>query len=389
MTKKAEKEIAVKEGINAPVKMNVTDAALIKLKKKFEKLPDVTTKDGYEVIRLGLGELRTIRTGASKHKTGLKAEAIAYNKRVDVAYNHIIAAVAAMENPWKAAKDAEDAKKEAAKKEKRQAEETRKFAINQKINEIREIAFSFTDETSEAIREQIDAVKEIQITKDVYEEFVTAAQMAVIDVKTRLEALLENVVKREEADAERKIEDERLADERKKLDDEKAATDKETERLKTIGDNLDHIKNLPFGYDGSDSSEISLGLASLEAMVVTDEEFAEFTDDAEKLKAETIVKLKTLESQAREREDLKKKQEELDEREKKADEEAEAAAEETRLAEEKEAQVKKDKKAEKENKKLAAEKYESTLACMLQFKDMNQLLDAIIKGDIENLTYGA
>lgn len=395
MTKKAgEKEIVVKEGINAPIALNVTDAVLNKLKKKFEKIPDLTKKEGYEFVRVGLGELRTLRTDTGKSKTILKKEAIAYNKRVDTEFNRVIEIITAIEEPMKVAKDAEDKKKEAARDEKRKAEETRKFAINQKINEIREIAFSFTDETSEAIREQIDAVKEIQITKDTYEEFVTAAQMAVIDVKTRLEALLENVVAWEEADAERKLEDERLAGERKKLDEEKAAADKETERLKVIGQNLDHIKDLPFGYDGSDSSEISLGIASLAALVITEDEFAEFTEAAKTAKAETLVKLKALDSQAKEKEELQKKKEELDEREKKADEDREAAAEETRLAEEKEAQAKKDKKAQKENKKLAAEKEEAAIKALRSILDLDldldsamMILQAIQSGKIPNVTY--
>lgn len=388
MTKKAaEKEIAVKEGVKAPIKLNVTDAVLNKLKKKFEKIPDLTKKEGYEFIRVGLGELRTLRTGAGKHKKDLKEEAIAYNKRVDTEFNRVIEIITSIEEPMKAAKDAEDAKKEAIKEEKRKKEETRKFAINQKINEIREIAFSFTDETSEAIREQIDVVKGIQITKDIYEEFKTAAEMAKIDVKTRLEALLENVVKREEADAERKLEEARLADERKKLDEEKAANDKEIERLKPISDNLDHIKNLPFSYDGRSSAALELAIANLEASPITEDVYQEFTKDANKAKEEALVKLKTLESQAKEKEELQKKKEDLDEREKKAGEEVEAAAEEIRLAEEEQVQEKKDKKALKENKKVAAEKYDTTLSVMAGYKDMNQLLDDIIAGVIPNVVY--
>jgi hypothetical protein len=395
MTKKAEKEITVKKNINAPIKLNVTDAALAKLKKKFEKVPDVSKKDAYEFVRVGLGELRTLRTGAGKHKATLKAEAIAYNKRVDAEYNRVIEAIEAIEGPMKAAKDAEDAKKEAIREEKRKAEELRKFNINQKINEIREIAFSLTDETSEAIRKEIDTIKGIQITKDVYEEFLTAAQMAVIDVKTKLEALLENVVAREKADAERKLEDERLAKEREKLDEEKAAADKETERLKAIADNLDRIKNLPFGYDGSDSSDIALGIASLEAMIVTEDEFDEFTENAEKFKTDTLIKLKALESQAKEKEDLQKKKEELDERERKANEEREAAEEEARLAEEKALQEKEAKKAQEKDKELHAKRKQEALdaleeCCINQDTIQNtvhRILESIMSGGIPHVHY--
>ena len=365
MTKKAvTKEVAVKEGINAPIKLNVTDATLGKLEKKFAKVPDVSKKEGYEFVRVGLGELRTLRTGIGKYKGELKAEAIAYNKRVDTEYNRVIDVITAMEEPMKVAKDAEDAKKEALKEEKRKKEEDRKFKINQKINEIREIAFSFTDETSEAIREQVDAVKEIQITKDIYEEFVTAAQMAVIDVKTRLEALLENVVKREEADAERKIEDERLAKERQEFDDKKAADDKETERLKSIGALLDAIKDLPFKYQDSSSSDLEIAISSLEIMPVKEDEFAEFCEDAETFKAESLKRLGSIKKQAEDKETLQEKQEELDEREKKANENRETAAEEVRLAEEKEAQAKKDKKAEKENKALQEKREQETIVAI-------------------------
>lgn len=388
----AGKEVAKKTGINMPVKMNITNASLEVLRHKYAKVPDVSKKEGYEVARLGIAEIRTLRTGLGDCKKEKKAEAIAFNKRVDTEYNRVLDILVAIETPLKTAKDAEDAKKEAAREEKRKAEETRKFKINQKINEIREIAFSFTDETSEAIREQIDAVKEIQITKDIYEEFTVAADLAKIDVKTRLEALLENVLAREKADAERKLEDERLADERKKLDDEKAAADKETERLKAIDDNLDHIKNLPFEYTGSSPSGIDLGIASLESMVITEDEFGEFTEEAKASKESVLDKLSIIKNQAEEMEDLQKKKEELDEREKKADEELKAAAEELRLKEEKEAQAKKNKKAEKANEKLQLEKYNESLASIELLvgdkKTAKCVLDAIMDGSIPSVTFG-
>ena len=388
MSKKAAEKGMTVSDINAPVKMNITNKKLTELKKKFEKIPDLTKKEGYEFVRVGLGELRTLRTGAGKHKKDLKEEAISYNKRVDTEYSRVIEIIASIEGPMKAAKDAEDAKKEALKEEKRKKEDDRKFAINQKINEIREIAFSFTDETSEAIRKEIDAVKKIQITKDIYEEFTVAADLAKIDVKTRLEALLENVVKREEADAERKIEDARLADERKKLDDEKAADAKETERLKAIADNLDHIKGLPFEYTSSSPSGIDLGIASLESMVITEDEFGEFTEEAKASKESVLDKLSIIKKQAEEMEELQKKKEELDERERKADEESRVAAEELRLKEKKETQEKKDKKAEKENKQLLEKKKKLALNAMYDFsQDMTILLDAIIAGKIPNVTF--
>ena len=200
MTEKVEKEIAIKKE-DQIVKLNITNAALDKLKKKFEKVPDCTTAAGYEMTRLGIAEIVGERTGLAACKKEKKAKAIAYNKGVDSEYNRILAVLFAIETPMKEAKQAVDAIKEAKKEEKRKAEETRKFKITNRINMIREVVFSAADKSSEGIKKQLDVVKGIEINKADFEEFKVEAERARIDVEVKLEDLYAKAVEREEADS--------------------------------------------------------------------------------------------------------------------------------------------------------------------------------------------
>jgi len=352
MTKKAaETEIAVREGIKAPVKMNITNATLDKLKKKFSQVPDCTTAEGYELARVGIAEVVGLRTGLAACKKDKKAEAIAFNKNVDAEYNRILNILVSLETPYKEAKKKVDAIKEAEKEKKRKAEETRKFKITNRINMIREVVFVAANKSSEEIEKQLDVVKGIEINKADFEEFKVEAERARIDVEVKLEDLYAKAVEREEADKLRQIEEEHLAEERRKLEEDQAKEAAAREER-----------------EEKERKERELREA---------EEAKKRQIEEDKLEVE--------------REELRKKKEEIDERERKADEAREAAAEETRLKEEKAEQEKAAKEAEKEDEELQAEKRSNTLETMLDplyRDDMGGLLDAIIAGKIPHVTFG-
>jgi len=208
--------------MNQLVKFNVTDAALKKLKTKYAKVPDVSKKEGYEMVRRGISEVVSLRTGLAACKKDLKADALAFTRQVDSEYNRVLDILVAIETPMKEAKQAVDAIKEAKKEEKRKAEETRKFKITNRINMIREIVFGVIDKSSEEIQKQLDVVKAIEIKKDDFEEFNIEAERARIDTEVKLEELHQAAVEREETAVAQAEEDKRLADERKKLEEENA-----------------------------------------------------------------------------------------------------------------------------------------------------------------------
>ena len=390
-TAKPEKEIAVKSIMNQPVMMNVTNANLELLREKYAKIPDCTTSKGYELARVGISEIVSLRTSLAACKKEKKSDAIAFGKRVDAEYNRVLEVLIGIETPMKEAKKKVDAIKEAKKEEKRKAEENRKFKITNRINMIRELIFSAADKPSEDIKKQLDVVKGIEINKADFEEFKVEAERARIDVEVKLEDLYAKAVEREEAAVTMKAEEDRIAKERKDLEDAKIKNDAERDRIAGIENNIGLLKDLPFSYHESDSPAISLGITSLEAMEITETEYGEFIDEAAAIKIDVFNKLKTLKAQAEEKAELQKKQEELDEREKKADEECEAAAEEERLAKEKAEQEEKDKAAEQADEELQFRKYnESFVAIELLVEDREiskAVLDAVMDGVIPNVTY--
>ena len=276
MTKEAEKEISVKEGINAPVKMNVTDAALSKLQKKYEKIPDITTKEGYEFVRVGLGELRTLRTGAGKHKATLKAEAIAYNKRVDVEYNRVLAAIFVMEEPMKAAKDAEDAAKEKIREAKAEKEKERVAAIEKDINTIRNVVLDCHGKTSLELSGIISSLDATVIEVDRFAEHTPIAEAAKIEALERLTELKEQALETEKAAIEQAVKKERLDKEREAFEAEK----KETKRIDDIKFKIQAIKDR--GAYNPDATAVQLEgrINVLKNLVPNKEVYEEFTEDA-------------------------------------------------------------------------------------------------------------
>lgn len=345
------KELAVKSVTSQPVALNVTNATLEKLQKKFAKVPDCTTTKGYELARVGISEIVGLRTGLAACKKDRKAEAIAFGKKVDVEYNRILDILVGIETPMKEAKKAVDAEKEAKKEEKRKAEENRKFKITNRINMIREIIFGVIDKSSEEIKKQLDVVKEIEINKNDFEEFTTEAERARIDAEVKLEELHQKAVEREEAEVERKAEEDRIAEERKNLEEEQA----------------------------------------IEASAREEREKKETEEREAREKEEAIKRAEEAAELAAKEEELRKKQEDLDERERKADEEREATAEKERLAAEAKDKEKKDKANEEANEALQLEKYNESLAAIELLigdkKISKAVLDAVMDGAIPNLTY--
>ena len=386
----SEKEIATKEE-GQIVKLNITNAALDKLKKKFENVPDCTTTEGYEFVRLGIAEMVGERTGLAACKKEKKAEAIAFNKGVDTEYNRVLDILVSIETPLKEAKQEIDAIKEAKKEEKRKAEENRKFKITNRINMIREVVFDAANKSSEDIKKQLDVVMAIEINKADFEEFKVEAERARIDVEVKLEDLFAKAVESEEAAVTMKAEEDRIAKERKELDDAKIENDAEIERVAGIQNNIGLLKDLPFSYDGKDSPTISLAITSLEALEVTEDEYGEFVDEATAAKENSLDRLNILKGQVEEREEFKKKEDALTLREAEETLRLEEEAETKRIADEKDELDKAAKIKEGEDEKLQLKKYNESLAAIESLvgdkKISKAVLDAAIDGAIPNITY--
>jgi len=211
--------------MNEITEFNKTEAGLADLESRYGTVTDVTTKDGYELNRLGLAELRTTRTTTDKLRKQLGQDARDHINAVNAKAKAIIDRVSALEAPMKAAKQDEDDKVERIKREAAEAEETRIQMIRDAIaaiNKIGEDAY-YPDELMAAVNE----LKDIAVTAANFGEFLEAGNMA---VETRIDVITERlhraVVAKEEAEAA-EVAKKKAAAAQKKVDEEREKLDLE------------------------------------------------------------------------------------------------------------------------------------------------------------------
>lgn len=171
------------------VEYSVSDAAIDKLRERYAGLTIANTAD-YERVRVGIGELRDIRVQVEKTRVELKADALAYGRKVDTEAKRITALLLEIEEPLKLEKSKVDDEKARIKREKEEAE-----------------------------RARIEA--ELKATRDAEEAAAKA--------------------ERDRIAAEQKAESERLAKERAELEKERAAAEEERRKAQAIIDEQNRI----------------------------------------------------------------------------------------------------------------------------------------------------
>src|SRR3990167_693518 len=182
------------------VKYSVTDAEIALLRERFDGL-SVTGPNGYEAIRLAVGELRDLRVAVEKRRVELKADALAFGRNVDAEAKRITVQLSAIEDPLKAQKDAVDNEKARIRQEEEAARIRALEAVIQANRERQEAALK-------AVRDA--------------EEARLAAERIALDAERAI--LAEERRKADEAAAvARKAEDERLRVERARLEQIEAA----------------------------------------------------------------------------------------------------------------------------------------------------------------------
>jgi hypothetical protein len=114
MLTKAREEYAIAELSN--------DQYIAGIQAKVLALPPATEKEGYELRRKTIADLRKIRTTIEARRKELKADSLAYGRRIDAFAKHWTAQIEAIENPLVLEKQAVDEAKEKAKREAEEAE---------------------------------------------------------------------------------------------------------------------------------------------------------------------------------------------------------------------------------------------------------------------------
>lgn len=201
--------------------LGVADETIADLPSRYTGLT-AETPQKYEQVRLAIADVRKVRVGVEHSRKALKADVIAFGKKVDAEAKRITAALEVIEKPLKEAKQKADDHKaellrqkeeeerqriEAELEAKRQAEETerQRIAAEEKAERDRIAAEQVAE------RERLEAEKrELEEQRKALEAEQEAARLA-------REA--EERATREELEAERQ----KMAEERRQLEEEKAA----------------------------------------------------------------------------------------------------------------------------------------------------------------------
>lgn len=113
-----------KERSTPIVEYSVSDAAIEQLRNRYTGLTIQNTAD-YERVRVGIGEVRDIRVQVEKTRVELKADALAYGRKVDTEAKRITGLLLEIEEPLKLEKAKVDDEKARVKREKEEAEQRR------------------------------------------------------------------------------------------------------------------------------------------------------------------------------------------------------------------------------------------------------------------------
>lgn len=106
------------------VEYSVSDAAIEKLRERYSGLT-ITDSHDYEKVRTAIADVRDIRVQVEKTRVELKADALAYGRKVDAEAKRITGLLLEIEEPLKLEKAKVDDEKARVKREKEEAEKAR------------------------------------------------------------------------------------------------------------------------------------------------------------------------------------------------------------------------------------------------------------------------
>jgi hypothetical protein len=191
------------------------------LASKYAALTSAATKEEYEAVRLGIGELRQLRVSVEKRRVELKADALKYGREVDRVAKALTEQLEAIEEPLKLLKAGVDEQRARAKEAARAAEEARmreQLAAEQaRLEADRQRLAEEAAEREELARERA----EIEAEKLARQQAVLQAErerLAAERAKLEIDAQLARVAEGERQRQER----EEIARERAALEAEKA-----------------------------------------------------------------------------------------------------------------------------------------------------------------------
>jgi hypothetical protein len=281
--------------VYALIRYDVTDQRITELREQFAGLAE-RTPENYEPRRKAIATCRELRVAVEKKRKELKADSLAWGKKVDSVAKHYTGLLESIEEPLQLAKDADDAEKTRIRQEKEAAE---KAALEAKVRaerEAEEARLKAEREAEEARlaeeRKALDAERVRLVEERLAAEEAARVERERVEVeqraeRERLDAEGAKLKAEREAQAEAaRVEQEKLAELRRSLDEQRDRAERE-ERERRLRLQVE---------DDAKAQAARDRVAAEEAAVVEAERKAELArrlealkPDAEKLRAFAVV----------------------------------------------------------------------------------------------------
>jgi hypothetical protein len=236
------------------VKYNVTFAQIAKLEQKYAVVPeDLSVKANYELVRKAVSHVKGLRVDVEKRRKELKADSLAWGRKVDGAAKELTEKLVTIEEPFATAKKDYDA-----------AEEKRVDGIAERIATIKALVEANISATSESIMLDIENLLQDDLVSEWAMEFAGKAQEVISETVAKLtelhdmkhqqetftkqqaEAEAKRIADEEEARKQREIEVEkervRMEAERAKMEEERAAMEAERAKMAKAAEELAAIQ---------------------------------------------------------------------------------------------------------------------------------------------------
>lgn len=215
------------------VEYDITDATIAELRDQGRSL-DISADGGYEAVRKFIRGVVTLRTTVEAKRKELKADALAWGRKVDAEAKRITNLLLEIEEPLKLAKKEVDDERERIKAEKAAAEKARIDAHKARIQEYLEAPINLARATSDDIEAEISRLEGVEIQSDAWEEFFDEAQQVLSRTIDSLkdmhtDALMREAVERRNAERERELEEERKRFEAEQAEQNRIAAEKRAE----------------------------------------------------------------------------------------------------------------------------------------------------------------
>lgn len=216
-----------------PVEFNITDAAIAELADKYSGMK-ADTPDNYKAISAAIRDVVSNRTAIEKRRKELKADALAWGKKVDTEAKRITAALTKIEEPLKATKKAVDDEKARIKAEEERKERERKTAIEVAIADINQMPANAYGKPADDIRDLLTQAKAVMIDRDTFGEYIKLAESAKSKAVDAITQLLADREQYDQQQAELKAQREEMArqqEELRKVQAERDAAEAKQQKL--------------------------------------------------------------------------------------------------------------------------------------------------------------